>query len=97
MKISTITLLFVVLVLQTHSTFNFGFDVNRANAVLNAGSCYLQPGVYQSAKNDVAVRYYNLPYGWRQYQDRIVIPSVLGQKGNFNLGVKAISGSDSVN
>lgn len=99
MKIST-TLLVLLIALQvfhTQSTYNFGWNVNKANAVLNAGDCYINPGITESGQSDVAVQYYDLPSGWRQYQDKLVVPKLLSQRGAFSFGAKAYSGKDSVN
>jgi hypothetical protein len=58
------------------------FNVNRASAYLNAGNCYVNPGyTYSGSANKLGLRYYSLPYGWRQYQDKVYIPNLLSQRG----------------
>lgn len=50
MKISNLllALLIAIQVSNVVATFGFGFDVNKANAFLNAGDCYFNPGLSTS-------------------------------------------------
>lgn len=76
----------------------FGFDISRSRTYLNAGSCYVYPGVSTSGSSgSYGVKYYNLPHGWRQYEDKIVIPNVLSSKGEWSFGGRAVSGGNTVN
>ena len=78
-----------------------GFNVKKASAYLNGGNCYVQPGYGCSSGScntkNIGVRYYNLPHGWKQYQDKLYIPNLLSQKGQWTFGAKASDGSDSTN
>lgn len=74
------------------------FDVNRATAYMIAGNCYINPGLTVSgSSNNIGYRYYSLPYGWRQYENKLYIPNLLSTKGDWVFGAKAIAGDSSVN
>lgn len=74
------------------------FDVNRATAYMSAGNCYINPGLTVSgSSNNIGYRYYSLPYGWRQYENKLYIPNLLSTKGDWVFGAKAVSGDSSVN
>jgi hypothetical protein len=74
------------------------FNVNKASAYLNAGNCYVNPGyTYSGSGNNLGVRYHSLPFGWKQYQDKLYIPNLLSQKGSWTFGAKASDGSDYTN
>lgn len=96
--IALLVALQVAQVLTTGS--GLAFNVNKASAYLNAGNCYVNPGyTCSSACNtkNIGVRYYNLPYGWKQYQDKLYIPNLLSQKGEWTFGAKVSDGSESTN
>ena len=74
------------------------FDVNRATAYMNAGNCFVYPGLSTSgSSNNIGYRYYSLPYGWRQYENKLYIPNLLSSRGDWVFGAKAVSGDSSVN
>lgn len=50
---------------QAGGNSGFRFDVSRSAAYLNAGNCYLMPGV-STFDQGLGYQYYGLPYGWRQ-------------------------------
>lgn len=103
MKISNLLLVLLIAGQVSQVMGTFGFDVNRASAILNAGDCYISPGVSvgssssSSNKGQYGVTYYNLPYGWSQFKDRVVVPSLLSQKGDWVFGGKLTNNADSIN
>jgi hypothetical protein len=68
--------------------------MGRASAYLTGGDCYVNPGV---ETGPVVTKYYGLPYGWNQVQERVVIPNVVSQSGNWIVGMRCTDGSDSYN
>lgn len=88
------TFLLVTQLLQVYAGGGLKFDVNKSYAYLNAGDCYLYPGV-SSSNNRIGYQYYDLPYGWRQHQGYVVVPNLLSQKGNWNFGLRASDAKDS--
>ena len=72
----------------------FGFDVKRSAAYLNAGNCYLVPGVSSSSSQGLGYQYYGLPYGWKQNNNYLYIPNLLSQKGDWTFGLRATQGSN---
>ena len=91
-----ITILIAIQLAQVFAGGRVSFDINRSYAYLNAGNCYVYPGVSSSSQR-LGVRYYSLPYGWRQFQDKLVIPNLLSQRGDWSFGVKATDDTDSAN
>lgn len=87
-----ITLLFVA---QVFAGGRLGLDLNRASAYLTGGDCYVNPGVVYAAP--VVTRYFGLPYGWNQYQEKVIIPNVVSQTGNWVVGLRITDGSESYN
>lgn len=75
------------------------FDLNRSTAYLNAGSCYVHTwaGSDSGSNNNIGYRYYNLPYGWRQYENKVYIPNLMSQKGDWTFGVKTSDKTNSAN
>lgn len=90
--IPIITLLFVV---QVFAGGRLGLDLSRASAYLNGGDCYVNPGVAYAAP--VVTKYFGLPYGWNQHQEKIVIPNVVTQTGSWVVGLRLTDGSESYN
>lgn len=73
----------------------FGFDVKRSAAYLNAGNCYLVPGISSSSSQGLGYQYYGLPYGWKQTNNYLYIPNLLSQKGDWTFGLRATQGNSS--
>lgn len=47
-----------------------------------------------TGSGSTGIRYYNLPSNWRQFEDKIVIPNLMSNRGSYNFGAKAIYGSN---
>jgi hypothetical protein len=91
-----ITILIAIQLAQVFATGRVSFDINRSYAVLNAGNCYIYPGVSTSSQR-YGIRYYSLPFGWRQFHDKFVIPNLLSQRGDWSFGVKATDDTEASN
>lgn len=72
------------------------FSVGSSKSYMNAGNCYIEPGFIGTGSN-VGVKYYNLPYGWKQLAGAVMIPNALNTRGEYNFGGRVVSGSDSYN
>lgn len=78
--------------------YGYGFDVSKSKTYLNAGSCFVYPGVSTSGySGNYGVKYYNLPYGWKQFEDKVVIPNVLSSRGDWTFGGRAVFGGNAIN
>lgn len=96
----TSTFVFLLLAAQLFSAFgttfvtpstssSIFFDITLANVYQNAGNCYIFPGVGTvSSSARIGYRYYTLPIGWKQYQDKVYIPDALKLKGEYNFGLR---------
>lgn len=94
----TILVLIQVFLAQAGGSPGFRFDVARSSAYLNAGNCYLFPGVTLTSFQGLGYQYYGLPYGWKQANNYLYIPNLFGQRGDWTFGVRAsYSNSDTVN
>jgi hypothetical protein len=91
----------ILILLQLSQVYTGGrvsFDINKSTAYLNAGNCYVRPGLTTSSNTQkIGVKFYNLPYGWKQYQDKLLIPNLLSQKGEWTFGAKAIDEGGAIN
>lgn len=91
---SKLQILFVVILALAFmqgatSTSNFNFNVKKSYAYLNGGHCFVNPGVDLVTSKKLGYQFYDLPYGWKQYNDLLVIPNVISTKGSWTFGCKA--------
>lgn len=89
--------LFLLCALLCTALSTFKLDTSKSHAFLNAGNCYIYPAAISPSSQQIQYNYYDLPFGWQQFDNYLVVPDLLAQRGDWRFGLRVQDQGSSVN